>query len=123
MTKEQVEELCELLDDGDLDDLVHDAKSHEASAINNEGTEAQVLFLLENGYTLETLRVALKEQDPRSCPACGQLGDPQTYMNGMTTYVCCNMQCDYEDQWEVEEVDKSDTTDTTAAIPFSIDEV
>ncbi len=119
MTEAQVKETVELFDDGDLDDLVHDAKSQEASSINNEGVEAQVRFLLETGYTLETLRAALKEQDPRSCPACGWLGDPQTYRNGMTTYACCNMQCDYEDQWEVEEVDKSDTT---AAIPFSIDE-
>lgn len=30
-----------------LDELVHDAKSGEAMAINNEGVEAQVKFLVE----------------------------------------------------------------------------
>ncbi len=34
-----------------LDDLVHEVKADEAAAINNEGPEAQVEFLLAAGVT------------------------------------------------------------------------
>lgn len=33
-------------DDGALDELVHDAKSAEASGVNNEGLESQLEYLL-----------------------------------------------------------------------------
>jgi len=39
-----------------LDELVHDAKSEEASAINNDGKNAQVQYLLDTGFTRELLR-------------------------------------------------------------------
>ena len=35
------------ISDDDLDDLVHDAKSNEASAINNQGVAEQIDYLVE----------------------------------------------------------------------------
>ncbi len=43
-----------------LDDLVHDAKSQEASALNNEGLEPQLEYLLES-WGLEELQKMLLE--------------------------------------------------------------
>jgi len=40
------------LDDGQLDEAVHHAASEEASAANNGGFQAQVIYLLEKGYTV-----------------------------------------------------------------------
>lgn len=37
------------LSEEDLDELVHEAKSQEASEINNEGREAQIAFLILKG--------------------------------------------------------------------------
>ena len=44
-----------------LDDTVHDLKSKEASAINNEGTDAQLEYLLESGMTLEAIKKELTD--------------------------------------------------------------
>ena len=51
MTKSEVEEVAKLLvrmgfEDDDLDELVHHAKSMEASDINNLGIESQLSYLL-----------------------------------------------------------------------------
>lgn len=43
-----------------LDELVHDAASHPASDINNDGFESQVRFLLDQGYRVPWLRERLK---------------------------------------------------------------
>jgi hypothetical protein len=40
-------------EEGALDELVHDASSNAASIINNQGVEAQVEYLLDNGLTEE----------------------------------------------------------------------
>jgi hypothetical protein len=38
-------------DGGELDELVHDAKGHEASAINNEGFWSQLDYLISSNWT------------------------------------------------------------------------
>ena len=38
-------------DGGELDEMVHDAKGHEASAINNEGYWSQLDYLVGSGWT------------------------------------------------------------------------
>jgi len=38
-------------DGGELDEMVHDAKGHEASAINNEGDWSQLDYLVGSGWT------------------------------------------------------------------------
>ena len=54
-----VEQLVEFITKNDfgnkLDDSVHDILSERASRINNEGPEAQVTFLLENGIDLKEI--------------------------------------------------------------------
>jgi hypothetical protein len=45
---------------GRIDDLVHHAKSEEASDTNNKGFEGQVQFLLEYGITKVDIIKALK---------------------------------------------------------------
>ena len=47
---------------GELDDEVHDAKANEAADINNQGTEAQITYLLEAGYSVERLEEIINEQ-------------------------------------------------------------
>ncbi len=42
MTREELEKLSE----EDLDELVHDLKGQEAAAINNQGKEAQISYIL-----------------------------------------------------------------------------
>jgi len=44
------------LQDGDLDNEVHGSKSKEASDINNGGAGAQITYLLESGYEVESLK-------------------------------------------------------------------
>ena len=44
-----------------LDDLVHDTASQIASEINNGGTEAQLQYLLDNGWTEEHIRTQVLE--------------------------------------------------------------
>jgi hypothetical protein len=39
------------LDEGLLEEAVHHAASEAACAVNNGGEKAQVIFLLEHGYT------------------------------------------------------------------------
>jgi len=39
----------------DLDEIVHDLKAGEASAINNGGLTEQVEYILESGVTLDEL--------------------------------------------------------------------
>jgi hypothetical protein len=46
-----------------LDEFVHDAKSQEASDINNGGIDAQIDYLLENGWTLEGILAALRNME------------------------------------------------------------
>jgi hypothetical protein len=54
--EEEFGKFCDSLDQDALDELVHDVKSQEASAINNDGKGAQVSYLLESGFTRKTLR-------------------------------------------------------------------
>ena len=42
-----------------LDDLVHDTKSSEASAINNEGVASQIRYLLDAGVSEATITATL----------------------------------------------------------------
>ena len=44
----------------DLDDLVHDVKSEEASSINNRGLSSQIEFLKES-FSLHHLKVLLMD--------------------------------------------------------------
>ncbi|HBD37910.1 hypothetical protein ACUXQ2_006253 [Cupriavidus metallidurans] len=54
-------------DESVLDSVVHDECSAHATGINNDGTEAQVAFLLANGWTEEAIRKeAGVDQAPRS---------------------------------------------------------
>jgi hypothetical protein len=54
--KAEFTRFCEEVEQrADLDDLVHDTKSAEASDINNGGPEAQVRYLLESGWTKKDL--------------------------------------------------------------------
>ena len=57
--KDEKEKLIEFITKNDfshhLDSAVHDVKSKEASRVNNEGAEAQVTFLLENGTDLKEI--------------------------------------------------------------------
>ena len=50
--------------DGDtaevLDGLVYDAKCNEARSINNEGSSAQIEWLVQNGFSAETIRQGMK---------------------------------------------------------------
>lgn len=55
--------LVNSLQAGDLDELVYDMKSSEASNINNGGVETQIRYLLSNGMSLEELKKAI-ETDP-----------------------------------------------------------
>lgn len=43
------------LEEGDLDELVHDVHASQAADTNNEGTESQIQFLQQNGYTEQEL--------------------------------------------------------------------
>jgi hypothetical protein len=45
-----------------LDGLVHDAKSSEASTINNQGHEEQIRYLLERGFTESEIRAAIFDE-------------------------------------------------------------
>lgn len=56
-------ETIEDLDEDWLDSMVHGALSDEASSINNEGKYAQVMALLERGYTLEELLLQHREAE------------------------------------------------------------
>ena len=39
-----------------LDDLVHKVKSQEASNINNQGIDAQLTYLFQNGLTVKEIQ-------------------------------------------------------------------
>lgn len=59
-----------------LDDIVHDAASSIGSSVNNGGLESQILFLLEQGYTVDSIYDAMDEHECPSdphlrCPDCG----------------------------------------------------
>lgn len=45
-----------------LDDLVHDVKSREASAINNDGLKAQVDYLIGYGLSPEEIITEIDEK-------------------------------------------------------------
>jgi hypothetical protein len=53
-------DLVNSLQAGDLDELVYDMKSSEASNINNGGVETQIRYLLSNGMSLEELKKAIE---------------------------------------------------------------
>ena len=67
MTKEEIKKSMtikiEFENSGDaqdlLDGLVHDEMSRAGSNINNEGSDAQIDFLVESGFTLEELQKEL----------------------------------------------------------------
>jgi beta-lactam-binding protein with PASTA domain len=48
------------VDEVDLDDLVHKTKSEEATSINNTGFEEQLSYLLQAGWTIETIKQEVK---------------------------------------------------------------
>lgn len=62
----------------DLDELVCQAKSEEASSINNEGASSQLDYLLSSGMTIESIYSELHLE------RYSVLGDPQplTYAGG-----------------------------------------
>lgn len=60
---EELRLLTKLLGEDLLDGLVHDVKSEEAASINNDGKEAQVRFLLDNGFTRGDLLRELSKED------------------------------------------------------------
>lgn len=45
-----------------LDDMVHDGKSSEASGINNQGMREQLDYLESLGFTFEQIKKYLEEQ-------------------------------------------------------------
>jgi hypothetical protein len=47
--------------DGQLDEAVHHVASQEASEANNGGAQAQVIFLLEKGLTVEDVLFLLDD--------------------------------------------------------------
>jgi hypothetical protein len=47
--------------DGQLDEAVHHVASQEASEANNGGFQAQVIFLLERGLTVEDVLFLLDD--------------------------------------------------------------
>jgi hypothetical protein len=51
----------EALPDDALDEAVYDAKCHEASCVNNSGREAQIAWLVENGYAKGDIRGELDD--------------------------------------------------------------
>lgn len=57
----------------------------------------------------EHLGIEAEEGDPRLCPACERLAEPQEHRNGKTKYLCMRPEtCNYEDHWWVrEDVEKS----------------
>ena len=57
--RKQLVELVEKAPQGALDDLVHDIKGQEAAAINNDGAESQVYFLMNEGCSADDIRAAV----------------------------------------------------------------
>lgn len=58
-------------DCGVLDDLVHDLKSRDASAMNNGGFWEQLEYLREGGVGWDEIRGAMEGEDAgRFCPGC-----------------------------------------------------
>jgi hypothetical protein len=60
ITRERIGEAFEATD---LDELVHDTKGEEAANINNGGIDAQIDYLLESGWSLESIWDALNNMD------------------------------------------------------------
>ena len=56
------------LDDGNLDDLVHEVVSRAGSAINNSGIAGQVRYLLDQFGPAETERQIRAAAPPRTRP-------------------------------------------------------
>ena len=50
------------VEDGLLDDFVHDTASEIASAVNNEGVYEQVNFLLSHNWSVEDILFKVKEK-------------------------------------------------------------
>lgn len=51
----------EQTDEGLLDEAVHQLASEVASAANNGGFQSQVIYLLENGYTVDDVLLLLDD--------------------------------------------------------------
>lgn len=63
-----VKQVCSQLkeagaDAEDIDMLVHDVKSNEATDINNKGVEAQVKYLLASGWSAEQILDMIMDKD------------------------------------------------------------
>jgi hypothetical protein len=52
-------QLLDEVEDYELDDLVHQTKSEEATGINNCGKEEQLSYLLESGWTIKSIKEVL----------------------------------------------------------------
>lgn len=65
ITPVELKALCEMLEQEALDDLVHDEKAAEAAGINNDGKEAQVVYLLSNGWTSAEIQKRAGKTDMR----------------------------------------------------------
>jgi hypothetical protein len=87
-----------------LDDLVHDSKAAEAAAINNQGKEAQIAYLLGLGQTQEPIDGDDLELEPEPvdiiasgyewvCPNCE---DINRAIDWRETVVCRNCRRKYE---------------------------
>lgn len=55
------------LDEGALDELVHDCKSSEAADINNSGFDGQIEYLIESGMTEKDIREAIAKAKEEGC--------------------------------------------------------
>ncbi len=59
-----LKKLAKRLDAGDLDDIVHDCMSRDASIINNEGVEAQLEYLQQHfGSTFDSFIEPFLKED------------------------------------------------------------
>ena len=61
---EIVRKLLSMVEDIQLDELVHAVASQQASNINNAGAEAQIRYLLENGITDTEILAQTKGDTP-----------------------------------------------------------
>ena len=61
---DDIDEAAQGIDEHDLDEVVHDLKSKEASEVNNGGVFSQVEFLLDQGFRLLQIKElsSLKEE-------------------------------------------------------------
>ena len=60
LNAQEYRELVDSLSAEDLDELIHQEKSREASVINNEGVVSQLRYLATRGYSKDEILGALK---------------------------------------------------------------